>query len=93
MREKQDIRIEHMPKETTIGNFVFGSWAGDVRCRHGHEVRLFNINRGHWVACDECRTCTFIGSNLWSSWRSENEAIWRRNDDSVRGYRCIGCED
>lgn len=72
-----------------VGNFVFGDWAGEVECRHGHPVRLFNIGRGHWVACDECRTCLFLGSNLWSFWRAENEAVWRKNLESVRGYTCL----
>jgi len=28
----------------------------------------------------------FAGSNLMSGWREENEAIWRRNYESVREY-------
>ena len=55
------------------------------------EVTVFNISRGHWVACDECGTCMFIGSNLWSSWRSETEVVWRKNHASVEGYECVGC--
>ena len=93
MSKRQNTWAEQVPKKTTVGNFVFGSWAGEVRCRYGHEVRLFNIGRGHWVACDTCRTYTFIGSNLWSSWRSENEAIWRANDRSVRRYEWVGRKD
>ena len=87
------VKQQPSPERTRVGNFVFGLWAGDVRCRYGHEVRLFNISRGHWVACDECRTYTFIGSNLWSSWRGENEVVWRKNNESVRGYRCIEREE
>ena len=71
------------------GNFELGECFADVRCRHGHPVRLFNINRGHWVACDTCRTCMLVGSNLMSSWREEDEAVWRRNHESVHGYRVV----
>lgn len=88
----QEIHEEDTPATESVeavGNFVFGDWAGDVKCRHGHEVRLFNVNRGHWVACDKCKTYAFIGSNLWSSWRSENEAIWRKNHEDVQGYRYV----
>ena len=58
MTTGQNTETEHVPKETSSGNFIFGSWAGDVKYRYGHEVRLFNIGRGHWVACDQCRTYT-----------------------------------
>jgi hypothetical protein len=78
-----------MTGEVTVGSLVFGDWAGDVRCRHGHEVRLFNIGRGHWAVCDTCRKYVLIGPNLWSSWRSENEAVWRANHESTRGYRKV----
>lgn len=74
---------------TVAGNFEIGEFFADVRCRFGHEVRIFNINRGHFIACDTCRTCTFVGSNLMSSWREENEEIWRKNSYSVKGYKFI----
>jgi hypothetical protein len=41
--------------EKLLGNFVFGDFFADVTCRHGHKVRMFNISRGHYVACDACR--------------------------------------
>ena len=72
--------------ERRLGNFVVGEFFGDVKCRHGHEVRLFNIGRGHFVACDRCRTYMHVGSNLMSSWRQEDQDIWRANNDSVEGY-------
>ena len=66
-----------------------GDFFGAVKCRYGHPVRLFNISRGHFVACDECRTYVFVGSNLMSCWREETEDIWRRNSESVEGYEFI----
>jgi len=75
--------------ERCVGNFVLGECFADVRCRHGHETRLFNIGRGHFVACDRCRTFIHVGSNLMSNWRQESEAIWRRNSDSVEGYELV----
>jgi len=78
---------------SVAGNFLMGDFFGAVRCRHGHPVRLFNIGRGHFVACDACRTYIFVGSNLMSTWRQETEDIWQRNNDSVEGYEFIewGC--
>jgi len=72
-----------------VGNFLTGDFFGDVECRHGHPVRLFNIGRGHFVACDSCRTFLHVGSNLMSNWREETEDIWRRNSQSISGYRFI----
>jgi uncharacterized Fe-S cluster protein YjdI len=83
MKEQND------ESEDIRGNFAMGTCFGDVRCVHGHPVRLFNIRRGHWVACDKCRTYIFVGSNLMSSWRSETDDAWQANDKSVWGYRCI----
>ena len=76
-------------QSNVAGNFRMGECFADVSCQHGHPVRLFNIGRGHFVACDICRTYTFVGSNLMSGWRSETENIWRRNSESVAGYEFI----
>lgn len=75
--------------EKMRGNFYLGEFFGDVRCLFGHEVRLFNIGRCHYVACDSCRTYIFVGANLMSSWRQENEDIWRKNSEGKKGYRFI----
>jgi len=72
--------------ENVAGNFDLGECFADVRCRHGHVSRLFNIGRGHYVACDTCRTFVFVGSNLMSSWREEQRGTWQRNRDSIEGY-------
>ena len=72
-----------------VGNFAIGEFFADVKCRFGHETRLFNLGRGHYVACDECRSYIFVGSNLMSCWRQENKDVWQKNHDSVMGYRFI----
>ena len=69
------------------GNFDLGTFFGDVKCIHGHETRLFNIGRGHYVACDKCRSYVFVGSNLMSCWRQENKDIWQNNYESIKGYK------
>ena len=72
-----------------VGNFAIGDFFADVKCRFGHETRLFNLDRGHYVACDECRSYIFVGSNLMSCWRQENKDIWQKNYNSVKGYEFI----
>ena len=71
------------------GNFRLGDFFGDVSCCYGHKLRLFNIGRCHYVACDTCRTYIFVGANLMSSWRQENKDIWQRNYDRIYGYQFI----
>ena len=71
------------------GNFELGEGFPEVRCIHGHPVRIFNLHRDHWVACDTCQTCMVLGGNLMSSWKQENEAIWQRNRESLKGYRVV----
>ena len=71
------------------GNFELGEFFGDVKCRFGHRTRLFNISRGHYVACDRCRTYIFVGANLMSNWRQEDKDIWQKNQGSVKGYQLI----
>ena len=74
---------------TVAGNFVIGEFFADVRCRFGHKTRIFNIGRGHYIACDKCRSYIFVGANLTGCWRQENKDIWQKNCDSVKGYKFI----
>ena len=71
------------------GNFVIGDFFADVKCRFGHKTRLFNIGRGHYVACDECWSYISVGANLMSYWRQENQRIWQQNHNRIKGYRFI----
>lgn len=72
-----------------LGNFDLGECFCDVKCRQGHKTRLFNLGRGHYVACDSCRTYIFVGANLMSSWRQENKDIWQKNYDRIYGYQFL----
>lgn len=85
---KTGLITKNIPKEL-LDNFIIGGCFFDIKCRHGHETRLFNISRGHYIACDKCRTYIFVGSNLMSNWREENKDIWQANYESVEGYKFI----
>ena len=82
-------KAQYIVTEKRLCNFVLGDFFGNVKCRHGHKTRLFNISRGHYVAYDECRTYIFGGSNLMSNWRQENKDIWQANYDSVTDYEFV----
>jgi hypothetical protein len=56
----------------TEGENYFGT------CPHCHRSNGFiNIGRSHWFFCDEHKVKWCVGSNLFSSWRSETEAEQR----------------
>ena len=78
----------NVPTESE-SNFDMGKCLCNVKCIHRHKTRMFNLHRGHYVACDTCRTYIFVSANLMSSWRQENKDIWQANYDSVNGYRFI----
>ena len=81
-------------KETRIcSNFEMGECLTEVKCKYGHEIRFFNISRGHYAACDKCRTFIFLGSNLMSNWKQENEGIWQLNYKSIKNYKeVLACD-
>lgn len=54
------------------------------KCHRGGECR--NIGRDHWFFCAEHRVKWFVGSNLFSSWRHESEADWRKNADYLADF-------
>ncbi len=54
-----------------------------------HKNYFLNIGRGHWMVCDECKITWYIGANLFSSWRYQNQAIWSVNAEKVKKYREI----
>jgi hypothetical protein len=52
----------------------------------GRNDGYLNIGRGHWFLCHAHRTKWFIGSNLFSSWREEDEETWVRNSALLANY-------
>lgn len=50
---------------------------------------FLNIERDHFSYCDAHRTRWFVGSNLFSCWRHEDEATWDRNWQHIEHYRDV----
>jgi hypothetical protein len=53
----------------------------------GRQDGSLNIGRAHYFICHAHRTRWPVGSNLFSSWREENETIWKRNHELLLTYR------
>ena len=68
-------------KPTTIRDY-FG---GCPIC--GLNDGYLNIHRGHWFNCRNHQLRWCAGSNLFRSWRSENEGDWNENLQKIGSFR------
>src|ERR1700733_15172311 len=60
--------------EITVSDYFGG-------CPHcGANHGFLNVRAEHWIVCDAHKLKWCVGSNLFSSWKDENERIWRRNE-------------
>lgn len=64
-------------------NYYFGC----CKCGHCHRVR--NIGSDHWYYCDNCKFKWYVGSNLFNTWKEENEDIWKENYNYLLKYQEI----
>lgn len=48
---------------------------------------VLNIGRDHWFLCSKHKTKWCFGSNIFSSWRDEDERVWRANWQRLEEYR------
>jgi len=75
-----DLREERLRREAEVETF-----GGCPECGKGGEYR--NIYRRHFVFCEEHRITWSAGTNLFSSWREEDEEDWRETWEKLKGYR------
>ena len=56
-------------------------------CPHcGQNDGYLNDGRDHWFFCDHHKAKWLVGSNLFSSWREEDDEVWRRNRFRLAEY-------
>ena len=48
-----------------------------------------NIESNHYCVCHEHRVYWFVGSNLFSSWKSESWMDWIKNNRILNSYKEI----
>ncbi len=48
-----------------------------------------NLGREQWGMCTKHKVCWCVGSNLFSSWKDEDETVWARNARTLAGYRVV----
>jgi hypothetical protein len=77
---------DHAERDETDDCFdqYFG-WCPECGSHDGY----CNIGRDHWVFCDAHRTKWWVGSNLFSAWRDDDEATWERNAEHLAAYRVV----
>ena len=65
--------ILNLARRLSLEEYHFGA------CYCGNTGDCFNVGRSHWYCCDKCKTVWYVGSNLFSGWREENQEIWDKN--------------
>ena len=45
-----------------------------------------NVGRDHWFVCHHHKVKWLVGTNLFSSWRYQEEDEWRENERLLAGY-------
>jgi hypothetical protein len=45
-----------------------------------------NIGPDHWFVCHDHKTKWCVGSNLFDSWREQDETMWRDNQRKLADY-------
>ena len=57
---------------------------------HGLKRRKYpNDERDHWFFCDRHKTKWRAGSNLFSSWREEDDEVWQLNRFRLAEYMTV----
>lgn len=71
------------PQKLRVKNYFGG-------CPHcGEATEFFNIYKSQWCYCEKHRTKWYFGTNLFSSWREENEEIWKYNYFKFAPYHTV----
>jgi hypothetical protein len=52
--------------------------------------KYLNYGRTHIGYCEKCNKKWIIGSNLFSSWRYENQDIWNKNLEFLERFLYTG---
>jgi hypothetical protein len=71
------------PREWPSHHFCFG---GCPEC--GRANIYLNIKKDNWFYCDEHKKCWPAGT-LFSSWKTENDEIWRENAKRIADYEIV----
>ena len=45
-----------------------------------------NIGRNHWFLCKKHRVKWFFGTDIFPTWRDENQEIWWKNAQLISGF-------
>ena len=55
----------------------------------GRNDGYLNISKNHFAVCNKHRVFWHVGTALFDSWQHENETIWQRNKEKLKGYKQV----
>jgi hypothetical protein len=60
------------------------------RCPDCGEPGLcLNVERAHWFVCRHHRRKWYVGANLFSAWKYEDESVWENNACELDAYTAV----
>lgn len=71
----RNVDVDAVDEEVCTDNYV----GGCPTC--GKDDGFLNVSSGHYFVCYVHQVYWCIGINLFSGWKHEDEAVWRRNAD------------
>lgn len=83
LRNERELKLKKLRHENYFGNCSV--------C--GRDNRCLNIGKAHYYVCHKHKKKWYVGSNLFSSWRDENEKIWKKNAKKIHKYDEIDGEE
>lgn len=48
-----------------------------------------SVGKNHFMYCEECKICWYIGRNLFSSWQDETEEDWKENYEMIKDFEIV----
>ena len=99
LKERMDDDAYHQSQGVdSVGRPIAGRFPADLHwggwCPEcGRRDDCLNVKSTHWYCCHTHQTRWCVGSNLFSSWKAEDESVWQRNSALLRTYRSVSGHD
>lgn len=88
-QEVAALAIQELDSAFDINKYQVYHFGGCPYC--GWTDGCLSIERDHWFFCERHKVKWWAGSNIFSSWRDQNEEIWRQNSEVLSAYKEVEC--
>ncbi len=72
------------------GNMIrVDAYSGGCPSCGGQDAHL-NVGYNHTAVCHQHKVRWYLGSNLFSDWKSEDKSVWEKNVEILAEYKSVG---